>query len=275
MNMDFALVLVIATVVTAIISAFDMWYLAPKRKQLAAELKQQNIAPETITVATKMPIISDYARSFLPILIIVLLLRSFVVEPFRIPSGSLKPTLLEGDFILVNKYVYGLKWPVLNTSIVHYNKPMRGDIVVFRWPPNTKVDFIKRIIGVPGDRISYVNKQLIINGKTIEQYDLEFATDYDNGFAKPVLLKEEQLAKAKHQIFINPHDPAINFVKDLIVPTGYYFVMGDNRDNSADSRYFGFMPEQNLVGKALRIWFSWDAQQWKVRWERIGQKLYD
>ena len=273
MNIDFALVLVLGVVITGVISAIDIWCFAPKRKQLADELKQQKVADETIAVATKKPMLCDYARSFFPIFLVVLLLRSFLIEPFRIPSGSLKPTLLEGDFILVNKYVYGLKWPVLNSVITHNQHPKRGDIVVFRWPPNPKIDFIKRVVGLPGDRISYVDKQLTINGNEITQKELGYGTDYDQDVAKPVIIKEEQLAKVKHRVYMNPRQPSVDYIKDMVVPPGYYFVMGDNRDNSADSRFFGFMPEENLVGKATRIWFSLNTLQWSVRWDRIGQKI--
>jgi len=273
MNIDFALVLVIGTLITGVIGAIDLWVYAPKRRQLADELKKQKVADETIAVATKTPMLCDYARSFFPIFLVVLLLRSFLFEPFRIPSGSLKPTLVEGDFILVNKYVYGLKWPVLDTAIAHNQHPKRGDIVVFRWPPNPKVDFIKRVVGLPGDTISYVNKQLTINGNVIAQKDLGFGTDYDQNVAKSVEIKEEQLVKVKHRIYINPRVPSVDYIKNMVVPKGYYFVMGDNRDNSADSRFFGFMPEENLVGKATRIWFSLNMLQWSVRWDRIGQKI--
>ena len=273
MNIDFALILVIALAITTVIAAIDVGWLAPKRRKLANELRTKQVTEETIAVATKMPVICDYARSFFPILILVILLRSFLIEPYRIPSGSLKPTLVEGDFIVVNKYLYGLKWPVLNKQIVGYKKPKRGDIVVLRWPPNPKVDFIKRVIGLPGDRISYTNKRLTINGREILQKEIGFETDYDKDIAMPVIAKEEQLGKVIHRIYINPREPDVNYIKDLVVPKGHYFVMGDNRDNSSDSRFFGFVPEENLVGKAVRIWFSWNTQQWGVRWNRIGKKI--
>src|SRR5579872_2155851 len=154
MNFDFELILFYAIVITGVIALYDIIFLAPKRKRLARE---------------KLPIIIDYARSFFPILVIVFLLRAFLFEPFRIPSGSLEPTLLTGDFILVNKYDYGLRLPILHKKLIGDSAPKRGDIIVFRWPPNPSVDFIKRVIGVPGDHISYVNKELFVNGQKISQ----------------------------------------------------------------------------------------------------------
>src|SRR6185312_1504123 len=242
MNFDFELLLTLAVFVTGFIALVDQIFFIRKRKQSAA----------------KMPILIEYARSFFPILLIVLLLRSFLIEPFRIPSGSDKPTLLIGDFIAANKFTYGLRLPVLRTKILALNEPQIGDIALFRYPIDPSVNFIKRIIGTPGDRVSYINKVLYVNGKIAPQEWLGQTTDPDEaGQDWPVELKEENLAGIKHKIYVRPDAPAQDF--SVTVPAGYYFAMGDNRDDSSDSRYWGFVPEQNMVGKALIIWFSWSG----------------
>src|SRR5947207_1354899 len=190
MNFNFELILFYATLITGVIALLDYIFLAPRRKRAGA---------------TKLPILIDYARSFFPILLIVFLLRSFLFEPFRIPSGSLEPTLLTGDFILVNKYDYGIRLPVVHTKIFKNNGPQRGDIMVFRWPPNPSVDFIKRVIGLPGDHISYIDKKLRINGNDIPQTWLEDTTNLDgNGDILQVQKKEENLLGIKHAIYQNP-----------------------------------------------------------------------
>lgn len=257
MNFNFELILFYAAVITGIISLFDIIFLAPRRK-----------------VKTKMPVIIDYARSFFPVLLIVFLLRSFLFEPFRIPSGSLEPTLLTGDFILVNKFDYGVRLPVIHKKIVSAGEPKRGDIMVFRWPPNPSYDFIKRVIGVPGDKISYVNKQLTINGEKIPQEFLEKTTaQNENGAEWEAMVKKENLLGIKHKIFIDEDKFSRDF-HDIIVPQGMYFMMGDNRDDSADSRYWGFVPEENIVGKAILVWMSWDSIKKRVRFNRIGEMIH-
>src|SRR3990167_370983 len=265
MHFNFELILFYAVLVAGLISLLDMLLLAPKRKQLHAELvKKSVLAPEV-----KMPLISDYARSFFPVLLLVFLLRSFLVEPFRIPSGSLEPSLMTGDFILVNKFNYGVRLPVLHKEIYPINKPQRGDIAIFRWPPNPSVDFIKRVVGLPGDHISYIDKELLINGNPVPQQVLKETFTYDqNGGRVQVLEKEEDLLGIKHKIFQDPPKQTANF-QEITVPDGMYFMMGDNRDDSADSRYWGFVPEENLVGKAVLVWMSWDSIAHKIRWDRI------
>lgn len=256
MSFDFELILTLAVIISGLIYLVDVLVFAKKRP-----------------AGEKQPILIEYARSFFPILLIVLILRSFLAEPFRIPSGSDKPTLLVGDFILVNKYDYGVRLPVIHTKIVSMGEPKTGDIAVFRWPVDLSMYLIKRVIGLPGDRISYINKILYINGKEIPQTLIGEATDHNSDSEPrwPVQIKEEDLLGVKHKIYIRPDVAAEDF--SLTVPPGYYFMMGDNRDNSNDSRYWGFVPERDLVGKAVFIWFSWDSEQTNIRWSRIGTDL--
>jgi len=230
----------------------------------------------------KEPLLVDYARSFFPIFLIVLLLRTFLVEPFRIPSGSMMPTLLVGDFILVNKYAYGLRLPVLRTKVVETGEPKRGDVVVFRYPENPKVDYIKRLIGLPGDRIAYHNKQVYVNGKAMPLEPVGQYHAVGSGMRSDGIWElKEDLDGVEHAVLIDPRrpdfPPGCNVLAqgEVTVPPGHYFMMGDNRDNSNDSRCWGFVPEANLVGKAFVIWLSID---WKrpgiVDWSRIGQTIH-
>jgi signal peptidase I len=270
MNFNFELILFYAVLICGVIALFDMLFLARKRRRaFAKKTKHMKHPPEM-----KHPIIVEYARSFFPVLLLVFLLRSFLFEPFRIPSGSLEPTLLTGDFILVNKYKYGLRLPILHTKLLAMDEPKRGDIVVFRWPRDTSVDFIKRIIGLPGDHISYINKTLYVNGDEIPQEFLRNTTDQDEeGDIWQVQEKQENLLGIRHLIYLNSNRPNED-IKDIVVPKGMYFMMGDNRDNSADSRYWGFVPEKNIVGKASFILMSWDSPEHKVRWSRMGKSIH-
>lgn len=257
MSYDFSFFLVIASLVTGIIWGSYLLYL---------KLFGQDI------LNPKEPIIVEYAHSFFPILLIVLILRSFIAEPFRIPSGSMMPTLLIGDFILVNKFTYGVRLPVLHHKIIEFNKPERGDIVVFRFPKNPTVDYIKRVVGLPGDRIVYANKKILINGELAKPISLGYYHALGQGTsmtgAEHLL---ENLGGIEHSILIRQGAASVEGV--FVVPEGQYFVMGDNRDNSNDSRYWGTVPEQNLVGKAFFIWMSWDWQHKGVGFDRIGTIL--
>ncbi len=213
--------------------------------------------------------IIEYSRSFFPVFFTVLLLRSFLIEPFRIPSPSLEPTLLVGDFVAVNKFAYGLRLPVFETKILSISNPKRGDVAVFRWPPDPTYDYIKRVIGIPGDHITYKNKRLTINGKRVEQTFLGYTTDESTG--KAVGQYQENLMGVVHKIYTRLDVPASDF--DITVPEGQYFVMGDNRDDSADSRFWGFVDDQFLRGKAFLVWMSWNGKKDQIRWNKIGRVI--
>jgi len=206
----------------------------------------------------------EYSRSFFPVLLFVLVIRSFVFEPFRIPSGSMMPTLLQGDFIFVKKYAYGLRLPVSEAKILETGEPERGDVVVFRLPSDPSINYIKRVVGLPGDEIVYERHRLTINGELVDLEQHSAATEMDPRFV-------ERLGDREHEIRI---ENAAYLIRDGVyqVPDGHYFVMGDNRDNSRDSRFIGAIPEDYLVGEAVRIWLHMDGLQWP-RWDRIGSKI--
>jgi len=267
MNFNFELILFYAVVISGLITLFDVLFLAKKRKLAHAQLGGSS-------AEMKMPLIIDYGRSFFPVLLIVFLLRSFLYEPFRIPSSSLEPTLLVGDFIVVNKFDYGIRLPVAHNKLIKTSEPKRGDIMVFRWPPDPSKDFIKRIVGIPGDHIKYINKVLYVNDQEIKQDVGTPATRIDEqGNTIDVVKKEEDLLGIKHAIYQNPNQAAYDF-NDIIVPPGMYFAMGDNRDDSADSRFWGFVPEKNIVGKAVMVWLSWDSLKHNVRWNRLIKQIH-
>ncbi len=269
MDFDFATVMVLAVLITGVIWAIDVFVWKPKRMASAESLKQQGVGEKVITNTIKEPVLVEYARSFFPVILAVLVLRSFLVEPFRIPSGSMMPTLLAGDFILVNKYAYGIRLPVLNTKVIGLDEPERGDVVVFRYPKEPSVDYIKRVVGVPGDTISYFGKQVYINGELAKQTGLGTYTTTGEGLRmNGADRRVEKLGAIEHEILIDRSRPSME--GEFIVPEGQYFVMGDNRDNSNDSRVWGFVPDENLVGRAFMIWMNWDSIQDRVSWERIG-----
>jgi len=218
------------------------------------------------------PLLLEYAWSFFPVVLVVLLLRSFLVEPFRIPSSSMMPSLLIGDFILVNKYAYGVRLPVLHTQVIEVGQPERGDAIVFRYPKTPEVDYIKRVVGLPGDRISYYKKQVFLNGKLVSRVSLGSYVGVGQG-TKMTGAEHfvESFDGREHGILLQRKRS--NTEGEWLVPAGHYFVMGDNRDNSNDSRYWGFVPEQNLVGKAFYIWMNWDWQHKGIGFERIGTVL--
>ena len=267
MNFDFAALLVLLTFVSGIIWLCDSLFFA--RKRLEARREKEGPGAEA---ASAPPLIVEYARSFFPIFLFVLLLRSFVVEPFRIPSGSMMPTLLIGDFILVNKYDYGIRLPVLNTKIIANKTPQRGDIIVFRYPLDPRIPFIKRVVGLPGDHIAYYDKTLYINGKPMKQTDVDTSILPGTGeYMDGVSRKIEDLGSVHHNILMNMSVSSRDF--EGIVPAGQYFVLGDNRDNSKDSRYWGYVPDANLVGRAFLIWMNWDIGHKGIEWDRIGTML--
>ncbi len=218
------------------------------------------------------PVVVEYARSFFPIVFIVFLLRSFLAEPFRIPSASMMPTLLIGDFLLVNKFAYGIRLPVINEKIIRIDEPKRGDIVVFRFPKDPTVDYIKRVVGIPGDKVAYYNKKLSINDVAVDQVSLGIYQGVGQGQDMTGSEQlEENLAGVEHTILIRQDAPTME--GSYVIPPGNYFVMGDNRDNSNDSRYWGTVPEENLVGKAFFIWMNWDWEHKGIGFDRIGTVL--
>lgn len=250
--MNFALILLVLSVVTGVIYLLDVVLFAKRREDTDKQSK-----------------IIEYSRSFFPVFIIVLLLRSFLVEPFRIPSGSLEPTLLVGDFVAVNKFAYGLRLPVWEKKVVKINNPKTGQIAVFRWPPDPSYDYIKRVIGTPGDKIEYKNKVLSVNGKTMPQKFIENTIDESSG--KVVKKMQENLNGIKHYIYINDETKAHDF--SITVPKGKYFMMGDNRDDSADSRYWGYVDDEYLRGQAFLVWMSWNGAKDRIRWSQIGKLI--
>jgi signal peptidase I len=270
MNFNFELILFYAVVISGIVAIFDWIFLATKRKERYLTATHGITNPPEM----KLPLIIEYAWSFFPILLLVFLLRSFLYEPFRIPSGSLEPTLQVGDFVLVNKFDYGLRLPVIHNKIVSNQEPKRGDIFVFRFPPDPAVNFIKRVIGLPGDHIKYIDKVLYINGEKMPQEFIEDSTRIDeDGNNQKIIVDRENLMGVKHSIYQNKDQAATNF-DDITVPAGMFFVMGDNRDDSADSRYWGFVPEKNIVGKAVLVWMSWDGKNHTIRWHRLIQSIH-
>jgi len=251
---------VILTAVSGVVVAFNRFYYQKAQEDVAGH---GNAVLDTVI---------EYSRSFFPVLLFVLVIRSFVFEPFRIPSGSMMPTLTQGDFIFVKKYSYGLRWPVIEKKFYETGMPKRGDVVVFRLPSDPKINYIKRVAGLPGDIISYDGAHLTINGQLMKMTEDTEATASDSGYIYSELLGD-RLHSIRHKVSV-----AENLrprVRAYEVPTGHYFMMGDNRDNSQDSRYIGPIPETNLVGEAVRIWMHVDLSdglEWPD-WGRIGTKI--
>ena len=291
MRFDFSAVLFFAALVTGGIWWIDALIFAPRRKakmELDHELKEADNAPQEQPIPPE-PIIVDYARSFFPIIVIVLILRAFIVEPFRIPSASMMPTLLIGDFILVNKFAYGLRLPILNNKFVEMELPKRGDVIVFRYPRDPSLDYIKRVIGLPGDRIGYYDKAVYINGERMPQQEMGRYLGVGSAFDMTgASLRSEKLAgneneTVEHEILVmmgsQPTHCEYNVPPghmtncEYIVPPKNYFVMGDNRDRSNDSRFWGMVPQENLVGKAFFIWMNWDTANGGLNWGRIGNRI--
>ncbi|MDB5849068.1 MAG: signal peptidase [Rhodoferax sp.] len=287
---NFALLLFMATVVTGLYWLAEHFYFAPRRNKAAASLEADfarrqgelnkmginqvdNPTAEARSRILAQPWWLDWTAGLFPVILIVFLLRSFLFEPFKIPSGSMIPTLLVGDLILVNKFHYGIRLPVLNTKITEGTKPQRGDVMVFRYPPKPSLDYIKRVVGVPGDEVAYLNKRLTINGQVIPTTSVpEF---FDEDSMRYFKQYEEKLGNQPHRLLNDDERPAfVPGVDDFAfkqncrytvegvtckVPEGQYFMMGDNRDNSLDSRYWGFVPDKNIVGKAFFIWMNFSS----------------
>ena len=250
MSINLALILTALTFLSGIIVALDKFVWGRAEEGTGSSALRDTLV--------------EYSRSFFPVLLFVLIIRSFVFEPFRIPSGSMMPTLLQGDFIFVKKFSYGLRLPVTETKILETGAPERGDVVVFRLPSDPSINYIKRVVGLPGDEIVYERHRLTING---EEVPLEAHPDASND--DPRFL--EQLGERQHEILITN---AAYMVRDGVyrVPEGHYFFMGDTRDNSRDSRFIDAIPETHLVGEAVRIWMHMDGLTWP-RWDRIGNKI--
>jgi signal peptidase I len=287
MSWDFALLLFIALVLTGLVWLLDRVRLRGRRRaraEAAAQACRNNAAgldpaalqaecDQAYDKAFQAPWWVEYCVSFFPVILFVFVLRSFVVEPFRIPSGSMLPTLENGDLILVNKFQYGIRLPVIDRKIVDVGTPDRGDVVVFRYPVDPSVDYIKRVVGIPGDVIEYRNKTLTINGQPVPR-------ERDGDYFEPdravyVGQYREQLGQVSHRILLNVNAPqdfmpitrfpdfqSCTYLSDGVrctVPAGHYFMMGDNRDNSLDSRYWGFVPDRNIVGRAFFIWMNFSS----------------
>ncbi|MFZ6679887.1 signal peptidase I [Undibacterium sp. Tian12W] len=283
---NFALILFVLTIVTGIIWFLDVFVFAKQRRQNAdkalaeydarrAKLSAEGIRLEENTRhdieanLLRQPVWIEYSGSFFPVIALVFFLRSFLFEPFKIPSSSMLPTLYVGDLILVNKFTYGIRLPVINKKIISINDPQRGDVMVFKYPEDPSVDYIKRVVGVPGDKIVYKNKRLSVNGKEVSYANMPDFRDNLNYLKQ----YKEQLTGVTHNILVNEQKPVYDRGQVLdfkdkescsyeidgfscTVPQNRYFMMGDNRDNSADSRYWGFVPDENIVGKAFFIWMN-------------------
>ena len=283
----FALLLFLATVVTGAYWLAERLYFLPRRRRAAqaiedaaaqrrAELDRMGIAKVDLDVQEAkgrilmQPWWLDWTAGLFPVIATVFVLRSFLFEPFKIPSGSMIPTLLVGDLILVNKFTYGVRLPVIHTKLTEGNAPQRGDVMVFRYPPQPNMDYIKRVVGVPGDEVAYLNKRLSVNGQPVPTTAVpDF---FDEGAMRYFKQYEEQLGAQPHRLLNNPEAPAfVQGASDFAyrdhcrysvegvvckVPSGHYFMMGDNRDNSLDSRYWGFVPDANIVGKAFFVWMN-------------------
>ncbi len=285
---NFALLLFMATVITGIYWLAERYHFLPQRLAAAARLEEsaaaqraeherKGLQSDNVDLAQArerlimQPWWLDWTAGMFPVIVAVFVLRSFLFEPFKIPSGSMIPTLLVGDLILVNKFEYGLRLPVLHTKITQGHAPQRGDVMVFRYPPNPSQDYIKRVVGLPGDEVAYLNKKLTINGQPVSKSAMPSFLEEDSMQYRTEF--EEELGGKKHRLLNYESNPAgvfpelQGFARQAAcsysvegirckVPAGTYFMMGDNRDNSQDSRYWGFVPEENIVGKAFLIWMN-------------------
>lgn len=265
-SINFPLLLVIAVAVCGFLALIDLLILAPRRRSAIAAYQGSVGAadPAVVERLNKEPLLVEYGKSFFPVLAIVLVLRSFLVEPFQIPSGSMKPTLEVGDFILVNKFAYGIRLPVLDSKVIEVGDPQRGDVMVFRYPSDPNVNYIKRVVGLPGDKVRYTtDKHLFVNDQPVAEQLL----GEEPGTLGSAILYKEQLGEVEHLIRKEMSRYRAEPGREWTVPAGHYFMMGDNRDNSNDSRYWndpkipkdvlGMVPDRNIVGKAFAVWLSW------------------
>ena len=277
MDIDFPLILVILVFGSGLIWMLDALFLAPGRRRVVADLQGQfpqwqeegsgQAAKYQAQLAqtAREPVVVEYAKSFFPVLLVVFVLRSFLVEPFQIPSSSMVPTLEVGDYILVNKYTYGIRLPVVRTRVLALNEPQRGDVMVFFPPHMNDTYFIKRVIGLPGDIISYRQKRLYVNGKEAPLEMLAVVPDGASRYAMGL----ETIGDATHLVQEDQSRPSRDF--SVQVKPGHYFMMGDNRDNSSDSRIWGQVPEEDIVGKAFAVWMHWDSLFSIPSFSRVGR----
>ncbi|MEM9256822.1 MAG: signal peptidase I [Pseudomonadota bacterium] len=275
MTINFPLILVILVFGSGLIWLLDALLLAPERRRRVENLQGKyprweregtadaNNYQTQLVETVREPVIVEYARSFFPVLLVVFVLRSFLVEPFQIPSSSMVPTLEVGDYILVNKYTYGIRLPVLRTKVLSLNEPKRGDVMVFFPPHMNDTYFIKRVVGLPGDTVTYRNKRLFVNG---EQVPVEPLPEMSGPGYRVGL---EELAGEEHLVRIDLDRPGRDF-SEVVLP-GHYFLMGDNRDNSSDSRIWGQVPERDIVGKAFAVWMHWEKLFSLPSFERVGR----
>lgn len=260
----FEIALVLLTLFTGVVWLLDALFFARRRASADGLLDDG-----------KEPVVVDYAKAFFPVLVVVLVLRSFIAEPFRIPSSSMMPSLLIGDFILVNKFSYGLRLPITNRKFIEVGEPVRGDVVVFRPPHHPDQDWIKRVIGLPGDEVAYRDNTVFVNGKPVRYADQGLFNGTGRGAdMSGARLLTELLPGRPHPILERDDQPYFTQGEgEWKVPAGHYFVMGDNRDNSEDSRFWGFLPEGQLRGKAFLVWMNWDRSAGGVDFNRIGGNI--
>ncbi|MFK8048259.1 MAG: signal peptidase I [Halioglobus sp.] len=276
MNIDFPLILVILVFVSGLIWAIDAIFFAPQRKKTIVSLQEKypkwesenthqaaQFRAELAQSATE-PTVVEYAKSFFPVLFVVFFLRSFLVEPFQIPSGSMVPTLQVGDYILVNKFTYGVRLPVIRDKVIDLNKPERGDVMVFFPPHKNDTYYIKRVVGLPGDKILYRDKEIYVNGVKVKRQHIATLPAGNDRYQ----ISTESLGESDHLMQVNDARPGRGHT--TVVKPGHYFMMGDNRDNSADSRSWGQVPERDIVGKAFAIWMHWDNFFSLPSFSRVG-----
>jgi signal peptidase I len=265
--LDFSLILVLLTFAMGFIWALDVALLRGQRAARAAAAGEGAGPPGE-------PTLVEFSRSFFPVVLGVLLIRSFLYEPFRIPSSSMMPTLRVGDFIFVSKFSYGLRLPVLNTEIMELGRPERGDVAVFRLPADPGTNYIKRVVGVPGDIVAVRDKRLWINGQPVPLEVTDETVRVEcGGFWFDARLAHETLDGENHEVYLGGQRDRPSPFLDRPVPQGQYLVMGDNRDCSRDGRIIGYIPADHLVGRAVRIWMNWDGEAGRPLWHRIGNRI--